>query len=89
MAAQVHVFKVIGNSNIHNAFSTRLKLSEKISGQVTEFVPAEAYSSGIMALGNLDGATTVLVNFLVNGLVDVTELCSDLDEVDKVFQNKG
>jgi hypothetical protein len=88
MAAQIRVFKVIGNSNIRNAFSTRLKLSEKISGQITEFVPAEAYSSGIMALGNLDGATTVLVNFLVNGLVDATELCSDLNEVDKVLQDK-
>ncbi len=88
MAAQIRVFKVIGNSNIRNAFSTRLKLSEKISGQITEFVPAEAYSSGIIALGNLDGATTVLVNFLVNGLVDATELCSDLNEVDKVLQDK-
>jgi len=88
MAAQIYVFKVIGNSNIQNAFSTHLKLAEKISGQVTEFVPAEAYSSGITALGDIGGATTVLVNFLLNGLVDVTELCTDLDEVDNVLQGK-
>lgn len=88
MASQICIFKVIGNSNIRNAFSTRLKLSEKISGQITEFVPAEAYSSGIAALGNLSGATTVLVNFLVNGLVDATELCSDLEAVDLAIQDK-
>jgi len=88
MAAQLGAFKVIGDSNIRNAFSTRLKLSERISGQTTEFVSAAAYSSGLLALSDLGSASTVLVSFLVNGLVDVTELCTSLEEVDKVLEFK-
>jgi len=88
MAKQLGVFKVIGNSNIRNAFSTRLKLSERISGQTTEFISAVAYSSGLLALSNLGQANTVLVSFLVNGLVDATELCTDLEAVDKVLETK-
>jgi len=88
MAAQLGAFKVIGDSNIRNAFSTRLKLSERISGQSTEFVSATAYSSGLLALSDLAGASTVLVSFLVNGLVDATELCTTLEEVDKVLEFK-
>ena len=88
MAKQLGIFKVIGNSNIRNAFSTRLKLSERISGQATEFISAIAYSSGLMALSNLGEANTVLVSFLVNGLVDATELCTDLEAVDKVLETK-
>jgi len=88
MAKQLGVFKVIGNSNIRNAFSTRLKLSERISGQTTEFISAIAYSSGLLALSNLGQANTVLVSFLVNGLVDATELCTDLNAVDKVLESK-
>ncbi len=88
MAAQLGAFKVIGDSNIRNAFSTRLKLSERISGQSTEFVSATAYSSGLLALSDLGNASTVLVSFLVNGLVDATELCTSLEEVDKVIEFK-
>jgi len=88
MAAQLGAFKVIGDSNIRNAFSTRLKLSERISGQTTEFVSAIAYSSGLLALSDLGNASTVLVSFLVNGLVDATELCTNLEEVDKVLEFK-
>jgi len=88
MAAQLGAFKVIGDSNIRNAFSTRLKLSERISGQTTEFVSAIAYSSGLLALSDLGNASTVLVSFLVNGLVDATELCTSLEEVDKVLEFK-
>jgi len=88
MAAQLGAFKVIGDSNIRNAFSTRLKLSERISGQSTEFVSATAYSTGLLALSDLGNASTVLVSFLVNGLVDATELCTSLEEVDKVIEFK-
>ncbi len=88
MAAQLGAFKVIGDSNIRNAFSTRLKLSERISGQTTEFVSATAYSSGLLALSDLGNASTVLVSFLVNGLVDAAELCTSLEEVDKVIEFK-
>jgi len=88
MAAQLGIFKVIGDSNIRNAFSTRLKISERISGLNTEFVSAAAYSSGMVALADLGSASVVLVSFLVNGMVDATELCSDLDAVDKVIENK-
>lgn len=88
MAGQLNVFKVIGSSNIRNAFSTRLKLSERITGQTTEFVSAVAYSSGLMALSDLTGVSTVLVSFLENGLVDATELCTDFGAVDKVMEDK-
>jgi hypothetical protein len=88
MANQIGVFKVIGDSNIRNAFSTRLKISERISGLSTEFVSAAAYSSGLLALSDLGEASIVLVSFLVNGLVDATELCSDFDAVDKVLESK-
>jgi hypothetical protein len=88
MVKQLGIFQVIGNSNIHNAFSTRLKLSERISGQTTEFISAVAYSSGLLALSNLGQANTILVSFLVIGLVDASELCTDLDAVDKVLETK-
>jgi len=88
MAKQLGLFKVIGSSNIRNAFSTRLKLSERISGQTTEFISATAYSSGLLALSDLDQANTVLASFLVNGLVDATELCTDYDAVDRVLETK-
>jgi len=88
MAAQLRIFKVIGDSNIRNAFSTRLKISERISGLTTEFVSATAYSSGMVALTDLGGAPVVLVSFLVNGMVDATELCSDLEAVDNVLDTK-
>lgn len=88
MAAQLKLFRIIGSSNIRNAFSTRLKLSERITGQNTEFVSAVAYSSGVMALTDLAGVSTVLVSFLENGLVDATELCTDFGEVDKVMDAK-
>ena len=88
MAAQLGIFKVIGDSNIRNAFSTCLKISERISGLNTEFVSAAAYSSGMVALADLESASVVLVSFLVNGMVDAAELCSDLDAVDNVIENK-
>jgi hypothetical protein len=88
MAGQLSAFKVIGDSNIRNAFSTRLKLCERIIGQSAEFVSAEAYSSGLMAMADLGGASTVFVNFLVNGLVDATELCTDFAAIDGVLQDK-
>jgi len=88
MTAQLNVFRIIGSSNIRNAFSTRLKLSERITGQTTEFVSAVAYSSGLLALSDLKGVSTVLVSFLENGLADATELCTDFGEVDKVMDGK-
>jgi len=88
MAAQLNVFKIIGDSNTRNAFSTRLKLCERITGQTTEFVSASAYSSGLAALADLGNPTVVYISFLANGLVDATELCSDLGEIDGVIQRK-
>jgi hypothetical protein len=88
MASQINLFKIIGDSNTRNAFSTRLKLCERITGQTTEFVSASAYSSGLTALANLNNPTVVYVSFLTNGLVDATELCSDLSEIDGVIQDK-
>jgi hypothetical protein len=88
MASQLNLFKIIGDSNTRNAFSTRLKLCERITGQTTEFISASAYSSGLAALTNLDNATVVYVSFLTNGLTDATELCSDLGEIDGVIQQK-
>ena len=88
MAAQLSVFKIIGDSNTRNAFSTRLKLCERITGQTTEFISASAYSSGLAALADLGNPSVVYVSFLTNGLVDSTELCSDLGEIDGVIQNK-
>jgi len=56
MAAQLNMFRIIGSSNIRNAFSTRLKLSERITGQSTEFVSAvawmEAKLASVMAIMN-------------------------------------
>ncbi len=88
MAAQLNVFKIIGDSNTRNAFSTRLKLCERITGLKTEFISASAYSSGLSALSDLGNTTVVYISFLTNGLVDSTELCSDLGEIDGVIQNK-
>ncbi len=88
MAAQLNVFKIIGDSNTRNAFSTRLKLCERITGQNTEFISASAYSSGLVALSDLGNSTVVYISFLTNGLTDATELCSDLKEIDGVIQNK-
>ncbi len=88
MAGQLNVFRIIGSSNIRNAFSTRLKISERITGQSTEFISAVAYSSGLMALSDLTGVHTVLVSFLENGMVDATELCTDFGAVDKVMDDK-
>jgi len=88
MAAQLNVFKIIGDSNTRNAFSTRLKLCERITGQTTEFISASAYSSGMVALSDIANSTVVYASFLTNGIVDATELCSDLAEVDGVIQTK-
>jgi hypothetical protein len=88
MAAQLNVFKIIGDSNTRNAFSTRLKLCDRITGQSTEFVSASAYSTGLAALSDLSNSTVVYISFLTNGLVDATELCSDLSEIDGVIQAK-
>lgn len=88
MAAQLNVFKIIGDSNTRNAFSTRLKLCERITGQTTEFVSASAYSSGLGALSDLGNSSVVYVSFLMNGLIDATELCADLNQIDGVIQNK-
>jgi len=88
MAAQLSVFKIIGDSNTRNAFSTRLKLCDRITGQSTEFISASAYSSGLAALADLGNPSVVYVSFLTNGLVDSTELCSDLGEIDGVIQKK-
>jgi len=78
MAAQINVFKIIGDSNTRNAFSTRLKMCERITGQTTEFISASAYSSGMVALSDLSNSTVVYISFLTNGIVDATELCTDL-----------
>lgn len=88
MAAQLNVFKIIGDSNTRNAFSTRLKLCDRITGQTTEFISASAYSSGLAALLDLNNSTVVYISFLTNGLVDATELCSDLSQIDGVIQTK-
>lgn len=88
MAAQLNVFKIIGDSNTRNAFSTRLKLCERITGQTTEFVSASAYSSGLGALSDIGNSSVVYVSFLMNGLIDATELCTDLNQIDGVIQNK-
>jgi len=55
---------------------------------VKEFISASAYSSGLSALSDLGNTTVVYISFLTNGLVDSTELCSDLGEIDGVIQNK-
>jgi len=88
MAAQINVFKIIGDSNTRNAFSTRLKMCERITGQTTEFISASAYSSGMVALSDLSNSTVVYISFLTNGIVDATELCTDLTAIDGVIKTK-
>ncbi len=73
--------RIIGSSNIRNAFSGRLKQIEMMGGCRAEYVSATSINAGYKALKDTKEATILLICFLLNGISDATELCKDEKEI--------
>lgn len=73
--------KIIGCSNIRNAFSGRLKQLERMGRCKAEYVSATSINAGYKALKDAKEASILLICFLLNGISDATELCKNDEEI--------
>ena len=77
--------RILGDSNIRNAFSGRLGKLSKTVGCTTEYVPATSMTAGYAALKTTAEFTILLISFLLNGIADSTELCVDSASIDNMM----
>ena len=73
---------IIGDSNIRNTFSGKLKNLDRMGGVRSEYFSATSFTAGCEALKTITGATLILISFLINGISDATELCSNDMEIE-------
>ncbi len=72
---------IIGDSNIRNAFSGKLKRLDRTGKCCSEFISATSLTAGYKALQDANNATMLIISFLLNGITDGTELCRDEGEI--------
>jgi len=73
---------IIGSSNIRNAFNGKLKRLDMMGNVKSEYISATSFTAGCEALKSTAGAALVLICFLLNGIVDASELCENSQEIE-------
>jgi hypothetical protein len=72
---------IIGCSNTRNTFGQQLKKLDRAGGVKAEYVSATSFTVGCEALKTVTNAAILLVCFLLNGITDATELCTNDEEI--------
>lgn len=72
---------IVGDSNIRNAFSGKLKRMDRMGKCSSEYISATSLTAGYKALQDANSATMLVISFLLNGITDETELCRDDGEI--------
>ena len=72
---------IIGDSNIRNAFSGKLKKLDRTGNCSSDFISATSLTAGYKALQDASNATMLVISFLLNGITNGTELCRDDGEI--------
>ena len=74
---------IIGDSNIRNAFSSKLKRLDRTGKCSSEFISATSLTAGYKALQDANTATMLVISFLLNGIIDRAELCANSLEIEE------